>query len=390
MIERLLIFGATGDLFGRFLLPALVELYDEGRLSGGFRVVGTARENWDDETFRRHAARRLEQHADTDVSADSREALVRSLRYRKVDFEDRSSVAEAVAAVNGEPVAGAKAEPVAAYLALPPAVFPAAVSALGAVGLPSGSRIVLEKPFGEDLNSAVELNRLLERGGRGRGRAGGLPGRPRPGDGDGAEPASGAAGQPGPGAGVEQRAHRAGRHPLGRDPGTRGAGQLLRQDRRAQGRDPEPPAADPVPDRDGTAGQPRGAGPARPQARRAALGAPDVAGRRGVTVSPRPLHRRPARRHRRRRRADRSGLRRGGRGRPGARHRDLRRGRARARELAVGRHPLRAAHRQGPGKARARRPWCGSGRCRTCRSTTTPSPPPTSCGSAWTGPTTSP
>ena len=162
MIERLLIFGATGDLVGRFLLPALAELYDEGRLSGGFRVVGTAREDWDDETFRRHAARQLEQHTDTDVSADSREALVRSLRYRKVDFEDRSSVAEAVAAVNGEPVAGAKAEPVAAYLALPAAVFPAAVSTLGAVGLPSGSRIVLEKPFGEDLDSAVELNRLLE------------------------------------------------------------------------------------------------------------------------------------------------------------------------------------------------------------------------------------
>jgi glucose-6-phosphate 1-dehydrogenase len=163
MIERLLLFGATGDLVGRFLLPALAELYDEGKLLDGFRVVGAAREDWGDEVFRRHAARRLEQHAAGDVSAASREALVRSLRYRKVDFDDEGSVAEAVAAAGGESLAGARAEPIAAYLALPAAVFPAAVRALGAVGLPSGSRIVLEKPFGEDLDSAVELNRLLRR-----------------------------------------------------------------------------------------------------------------------------------------------------------------------------------------------------------------------------------
>jgi glucose-6-phosphate 1-dehydrogenase len=163
MIERLLLFGATGDLAGRFLLPALAELYDEGKLPDGFRVVGAAREEWDDEAFRHHAARRLEQHAATDVSAASREALVRSLRYRKVDFGDPASVAEAVAAASGESVAGAWAEPVAAYLALPAAVFAPAVRALDAIGLPSGSRIVLEKPFGEDLESAVELNRLLAR-----------------------------------------------------------------------------------------------------------------------------------------------------------------------------------------------------------------------------------
>jgi glucose-6-phosphate 1-dehydrogenase len=163
MIERLLLFGATGDLAGRFLLPALAELYDEGKLPDGFRVVGTARKDWNDETFRCHAARRLEQHAATDVSAASRDALVRSLRYRKVDFDDPGSVAEAVAAAGGESVAGARAEPVAAYLALPPGGFPAALTALGAVGLPPGSRIVLEKPFGEDLDSAVKLNRLLAR-----------------------------------------------------------------------------------------------------------------------------------------------------------------------------------------------------------------------------------
>jgi glucose-6-phosphate 1-dehydrogenase len=163
MIERLLLFGATGDLAGRFLLPALAELHDEGKLPKGFRVVGAAREDWDDETFRRHVSRQLEQHAAGEVSAASQEALVRSLRYRPVDFNDSGSVAEVLAAASDESVAGAQAEPVAAYLALPAAVFSAAVRALGAVGLPPGSRIVLEKPFAEDLESAVELNRLLRR-----------------------------------------------------------------------------------------------------------------------------------------------------------------------------------------------------------------------------------
>ena len=107
MIERLLLFGATGDLAGRFLLPALAELYDEGRLPDSFRVVATAIEDWDDEAFRRHAARLLEQHTASDVSAASREALVRALRYRKADFDDPGSVAEAVGAASGGSAAAA-------------------------------------------------------------------------------------------------------------------------------------------------------------------------------------------------------------------------------------------------------------------------------------------
>ena len=71
--------------------------------------------------------------------------------YRQCDVADPASVAAVIA---GD-------QPVAAYLALPPTVFPAAVSALHQAGPPAGSRIVLEKPFGEDLQSAVELNRLL-------------------------------------------------------------------------------------------------------------------------------------------------------------------------------------------------------------------------------------
>jgi glucose-6-phosphate 1-dehydrogenase len=151
MIERVVLFGATGDLAGRYLLPGLAALDAAGQLPDGFEVIGGSRENLDEEVFRRTADERLAEHA-ADVPAPAREAVVRSLRYRPVDVTDPESVASLV-----EPGRG----PVAAYLALPPGLFPATVTALGSVGLPAGSRIALEKPFGDDLASAIALNRLL-------------------------------------------------------------------------------------------------------------------------------------------------------------------------------------------------------------------------------------
>lgn len=165
MIERLILFGASGDLTGRFLLPALAELFDAGELSDNFRVVGAATQDLTDETFRRHAAERLEKHAAADVSQTARKRLLDCLRYRKIDFNDHELVARAVRAASDDASESdsQSGEPVAAYLALPANVFAPAVKALGAVGLPKNSRIVLEKPFGEDLASAIALNELLEK-----------------------------------------------------------------------------------------------------------------------------------------------------------------------------------------------------------------------------------
>jgi glucose-6-phosphate 1-dehydrogenase len=156
MIQRLVLFGATGDLTGRYLLPALARLQAADSLPGGFAIVGAAYEDYDDDAFQQIAAKHLERYA-AEVPAAAREALVRSLSYRRVDVSDAGSVAHAV----GDGFSSAA--PVAAYLALPPGLFPATVTALGELGLPEGSRIALEKPFGEDLESAVKLNRLLAR-----------------------------------------------------------------------------------------------------------------------------------------------------------------------------------------------------------------------------------
>lgn len=153
MIERLLLFGATGDLAGRYLLPALASLRAASKLPDAFRVVATAAEDLDDEGFRHHARRRLDAHA-ADVPAAARDDLVRSLAYRRLDLGDPEAVGGVVASEPG---------PLAAYLALPPELFAAAVTALGEAGLPAGSRIAVEKPFGEDLAGALELNALLAR-----------------------------------------------------------------------------------------------------------------------------------------------------------------------------------------------------------------------------------
>jgi glucose-6-phosphate 1-dehydrogenase len=150
MLLRLVIFGATGDLTARYLLPALAALRTAGELGDEFQLIATAREDWDDRQFRDWAASQLDRHAEA-LPAAERAAVVAASRYQRADIGDPASIAAVIGAD----------QPVAAYLALPPAVFPAAVSGLHEAGLPAGSRIALEKPFGEDLDSAIALNKLL-------------------------------------------------------------------------------------------------------------------------------------------------------------------------------------------------------------------------------------
>jgi len=148
VIGRLVVFGGTGDLMGRYLIPGLAALQTRGHLPAGFELVGAAREDWDDDRFRSWAAGWLEREA-AGIDSAATAALVNASKYRRIDLGDPASVTACLA---GE-------GPVAVYVALPPAVFPIAVSALH--GLPPDSQVVLEKPFGEDLDSASALNRLL-------------------------------------------------------------------------------------------------------------------------------------------------------------------------------------------------------------------------------------
>jgi glucose-6-phosphate 1-dehydrogenase len=150
MIERLVLLGATGDLTARYLLPGLAALRGGGHIGDGFRLTGVGRQHWDDDEFRRWAGAQLDQHA-PEVPAADRRAVVAASEYRRADVTDPAAL---TAVLPGT-------APVAAYLALPPSVFAPTVSALHGAGLAEGSSIVLEKPFGEDLAEAEELNALL-------------------------------------------------------------------------------------------------------------------------------------------------------------------------------------------------------------------------------------
>ena len=151
MTSRFVVFGASGDLTRRYLMPALVRLHAAGRLAGDLGIVGAARDAWDTEVFRRRIGEGLARHA-ADVPTQARAELVRRLEYRRADVTDP----EGVGALLGD-----ARTPAVVYLALPPAVAAPAVQALGCQPLAEGTRIVLEKPFGEDLASARTLNRLL-------------------------------------------------------------------------------------------------------------------------------------------------------------------------------------------------------------------------------------
>jgi glucose-6-phosphate 1-dehydrogenase len=150
MINRLTVFGATGDLTARYLLPALAALQSAGHLGDRLRLTGASREGWSSEQYREWIAAQLDRHGGP-VPADAKKAIAASARYLRCDVTDPADVADAL---DGD-------GPVAVYLALPPALFPRVVTALHEAGLPAGSRIVLEKPFGEDLAGAQQLNLLL-------------------------------------------------------------------------------------------------------------------------------------------------------------------------------------------------------------------------------------
>jgi glucose-6-phosphate 1-dehydrogenase len=152
MIERLVLLGATGDLTARYLLPGLATLRRDGHIGNGFRLVAVGREDWGTEQFRTWARALLDQHAGH-LAVDDRAALVSASEYHRADVTDPAALAPVISGTG----------PLAAYLALPPSIFGATVSALHGAGLAEGSSIVLEKPFGEDLAQATELNTLLSR-----------------------------------------------------------------------------------------------------------------------------------------------------------------------------------------------------------------------------------
>lgn len=151
--DALVLFGATGDLAKRKLFPALYHLEQEGALD--VPVIGVARSDWTDESFRQHAREAIiaaEPHAD----AAALDPLCERLDLIQGDYAEQTTWDELRATLDRHQSCNA-----VYYMAIPPSMFPEVATRLASVGLNQRGRIVVEKPFGRDLASARELNATL-------------------------------------------------------------------------------------------------------------------------------------------------------------------------------------------------------------------------------------
>jgi glucose-6-phosphate 1-dehydrogenase len=156
------IFGATGNLASNKLLPALYHLELAGRLPPSLNIVAFSRRPWDDATWHAHIRETLGSRLGERVNAEVLERFIARFEYQAGDLNDVAAYHTLVERLSA-PRTGSCSS-IVFYLAIKPAEFPAVIRNLEAVGLnkPRGmNRVVLEKPFGEDIESAQMLNRLL-------------------------------------------------------------------------------------------------------------------------------------------------------------------------------------------------------------------------------------
>jgi glucose-6-phosphate 1-dehydrogenase len=162
----LVIFGAAGDLTKRLLMPALYNLKRDGLLPDQFAVIGVARTDKDDASFRRDLGESLRRFKKSPVKERDWHWLSERLHYLRGDFDDPSVYGELARLLEKTDAAYRTQGNFLFYLATPPQMFSPIVRRLGEadlVGEESGHwrRVIVEKPFGTDLESARALNREL-------------------------------------------------------------------------------------------------------------------------------------------------------------------------------------------------------------------------------------
>lgn len=148
--DALVFFGATGDLAYKKIFPALQAMARRGHLN--VPVIGVARAGWNVDQLRARAKDSVEKHGGLDADAFGK--LSQLLHYVDGDYNN-SDTFERLRKELGS------AQRPAHYLAIPPSAFATVVEQLGKVGLTRNARVIIEKPFGRDLASARELNKIL-------------------------------------------------------------------------------------------------------------------------------------------------------------------------------------------------------------------------------------
>ncbi len=148
--DALVFFGATGDLAYKKIFPALQAMIKRGTLT--VPVIGVAKAGWNLDQLKTRAKDSLEQHGGIDT--DAFQKLCSLLRYVDGDYSDSATFTEVRRQLGS-------AQHPSYYLAIPPSLFETVVEQLVKSGSASGGRMIVEKPFGHDLASAQELNRVL-------------------------------------------------------------------------------------------------------------------------------------------------------------------------------------------------------------------------------------
>ncbi|MGV0906929.1 glucose-6-phosphate dehydrogenase [Mycobacterium novum] len=162
------IFGVTGDLARRKLMPAIYDLANRGLLPPTFALVGFARREWADEDFADVVYQAVKQHARTPFRQVVWDRLAEGFRFVQGTFDDDAAFAELAETLDKLDAERGTGGNHAFYLSIPPDAFPVVCEKLHASGLARPrdgrwSRVVIEKPFGHDLDSARELNSVVNR-----------------------------------------------------------------------------------------------------------------------------------------------------------------------------------------------------------------------------------
>jgi len=163
----IVVFGATGDLTARKLMPALYNLARVRLLPGGLSIVGLARRDWSDEQFRAAMREAITRYSREPLEEALWDSFARMLHYVSGDFDDLKAYLALHDRLARQDEAHGTSGNRLFYLATPPTAYASIAQHLGEAGLVRGgrtggwARLVVEKPFGRDLKSARDLNEAL-------------------------------------------------------------------------------------------------------------------------------------------------------------------------------------------------------------------------------------
>ncbi len=164
----LVVFGVTGDLARKKLIPAVYDLANRGLLPPGFMLLGFARRDWDHGDFESVAKDAAREHSRTEFTEEVWARLAEAIRFLPGSFDDDKAFDTLAATLTELDATHGTNGNAAFYLSIPPAMFPVVLGQMQRTGMADNAtsggwrRVVVEKPFGHDLASSQELNELVD------------------------------------------------------------------------------------------------------------------------------------------------------------------------------------------------------------------------------------